>query len=97
LLPTVECAKNKVSYTIRLTRAVYSEEVFHVYQKYEKAVHNKDKTEQDLRRHLCNSPVYDPVHEASKIGQRLAPKDRFQIDQEWQRCETKEEGFEIQT
>ena len=46
-LPEIEKPKNqKVKYTIEIHRALYTEELFELYQKYEKAVHNRDVTQE---------------------------------------------------
>lgn len=42
-IPYVPVAEPKHHYTIELHRAVFTEELFEVYQKYEKAVHKKDR------------------------------------------------------
>ena len=51
----------KHRYTIHLHRAVYTEELFEVYKRYELAVHGKERNPSNLVGHLCNSPVYDPA------------------------------------
>lgn len=50
----------KNRYTIELHRAMYTDELFEVYKRYEKAIHNRDVKPSNLRSHLCNSPVYHP-------------------------------------
>lgn len=39
---------------------MFTEELFEVYLKYEKAVHGKDREKPNLERFLCNSPLFDP-------------------------------------
>ena len=77
-----------------ITRAVPTPEVAELYIKYEKAVHKKDKTANDLVRHLCNSPVYDELKEP-EIGSQNASLERLEIDQYWNRTERKDEGINI--
>jgi hypothetical protein len=48
--------------------------MFELYQKYEKAVHERDVTPESLKSHLCNSPVYDPILEAETFGMEEAPE-----------------------
>mgnify|MGYP001572356019 CR=1 FL=1 len=47
-------------YTIEFNRAMYTDEIFEVYRKYELAVHKKVVDKDELKHFLCNSPVYDP-------------------------------------
>jgi len=42
---------------------MFTEEVFEVYKRYEKAVHKKDREKSNLVRFLCNSPLYDSAKE----------------------------------
>jgi arginyl-tRNA--protein-N-Asp/Glu arginylyltransferase len=51
--------KPKHVYTIELHRAMFTEELYELYIRYEKAVHKKDRERDNLKRFLCNSPVYD--------------------------------------
>ena len=48
------------NYTIELHKAMFTEELFQLYLKYEKAVHGKDREATNLQRFLCNSPIFDP-------------------------------------
>ncbi|CDW91315.1 arginyl-trna--protein transferase 1 [Stylonychia lemnae] len=48
------------SYTIEMRGAFYTEEFYNLYAKYEKTIHKKDREPTNLKRFLCNSPVYDP-------------------------------------
>ena len=50
-------------YTIHLHRAMFTEELYEVYKKYEKHVHKKDRPPEQLKRFLCNSPLYDSAKE----------------------------------
>lgn len=56
----------KHKYTIHLHRAVYTEELYALYKRYEQHVHKKDRPPQQLQRFLCNSPLYDPDMEPHK-------------------------------
>lgn len=50
----------KHKYTIHLHRAVFTEELYQLYKRYEMHVHKKDRPPEQLKRFLCNSPLYDP-------------------------------------
>lgn len=63
MLPEERQQDVKVKYTIHITRAVFSEETFELYKKYEKAVHDKDREEATFKRSYCNSPIYDPDYD----------------------------------
>ena len=82
-LPEVELPRTqpKIRYTIHLHRAVYTDEIFSLYQKYEKAVHKRDVEPSDLKTHLCNSPVYDEYFEESSIGAEWPPTDNSKLDE----------------
>lgn len=56
----------KHQYTIHLHRAVYNDELYEVYRKYEKHVHDRHRTTDEFRSYHCNSPLYDPVMEPEK-------------------------------
>ena len=56
----------KHKYTIHLHRAVFTEELYALYKRYESHVHKKEKTPSQLNRFLCNSPLYDPEYEPVK-------------------------------
>jgi hypothetical protein len=62
-----------VRYSIELHKGIFTDELFELYQKYEKAVHERDVTPESLKTHLCNSPVYDPILEAETFGMQEAP------------------------
>jgi len=38
---------------------MFTEELYDLYKRYEIAVHKKDRERENLKRFLCNSPVYD--------------------------------------
>lgn len=42
---------------------MYTDELFEVYKRYEKAVHNRDVEPSNLKSHICNSPVYHPEYD----------------------------------
>lgn len=51
-------------YTIKITKAVYDDEVFEVFKKYEEHVHGKeDKSKSSYSNFLCENPLYDPLDE----------------------------------
>ena len=54
---------DKIKYTIELHKAIFTEEFFEVYKKYELAVHNKERIPDQVKKFLCNSPVFDPSKE----------------------------------
>ena len=77
-MPVAEPAHH---YTIELHRAVFTEELFEVYQKYEKAVHKKDRDRDQLKRFVCSSPVYDPDNENDRpMKERSAPYNFEKVD-----------------
>jgi arginyl-tRNA--protein-N-Asp/Glu arginylyltransferase len=39
---------------------MFTEELYALYVRYEQFVHKKDRERDQLKRFLCNSPVYDP-------------------------------------
>lgn len=91
--PDIETSKpNKVKYTLHIQRAVFTDEAFELYKRYELAVHHKDREAANFKRHLCNSPVYDPAHESETVGSRKAAESWHNLDEENQR-EVKDEGF----
>ena len=49
----------KHNYTIEIHKAMFTEELYDLYKRYEIAVHKKDRERENLKRFLCNSPVYD--------------------------------------
>lgn len=51
-------------YTIEIKKAVFDDEVFQVFKKYEKHVHDKDdKSRDSYEGFLCQNPLYDPLDE----------------------------------
>jgi arginine-tRNA-protein transferase len=51
-------------YTVEITKAIFTQESFDVFCKYEKSIHNKDdKAPEGYKRFLCGSPLYDPADE----------------------------------
>ena len=42
---------------------MYTDELFDVYVRYEKAIHDKERNKANLSRFLCNSPLYDSEKE----------------------------------
>lgn len=60
---------------------MFTEELFEVYQKYEKAVHKKDRDRDQLKRFVCSSPVYDEDNENDQsIKGRSAPYNFEKVD-----------------
>ena len=43
---------------------MYTDELFELYKRYELHVHKKERQKANLRRFLCNSPLYDSEKEA---------------------------------
>lgn len=56
----------KHKYTISIHRAMFTNELYELYLKYEKHVHKKDRDKGQLKRFLCNSPLYDSEKEPIK-------------------------------
>ena len=53
--------KPKHTYTVQITRAVFSEESFEVFKKYQASIHDdKDKSKAGYERFLCQVPLFDP-------------------------------------
>lgn len=51
----------KHTYTVEICRAVFEEEAFDVFCKYEASIHKKfEKSKRSYDRFLCQSPLYDP-------------------------------------
>ena len=50
-------------YTIHLHRAMYTDELYELYKRYEMHVHKKERVKANLCRFLCNSPLYDAEKE----------------------------------
>ena len=53
-------------YTLHLVRSVFNEEIFQLYLKYEKAIHNKDRNRGDFEAFYSNSPIVDAKNEPAK-------------------------------
>ena len=60
--------KPKHKYTMEIHRAMYNDEMFELYKRYELAVHNKERTKRNIISFLCNSPLFDPVNEPEKMN-----------------------------
>ena len=58
----------KHKYTIHLHRAVFTEELYALYKRYELHVHKKERPPSQLQRFLCNSPLFDPAMEPQKAN-----------------------------
>ena len=69
-------------YTIEWKKPLVSEELWQLYEKYERTIHNKDeKTIDGMKSHICSSPAYDPGNEDhSFLKERIAPSDFTLID-----------------
>jgi len=53
---------------------MFTEELFGVYEKYEKKVHNKERDRDQLKRFVCSSPVFDHTNpNENAIIKRPAP------------------------
>lgn len=65
---------------MELRRAVFSEEAALLYQKYELAVHGKERCATDFNKYYCNSPVFDPNSNESLAG-RAATTETEDIDE----------------
>ena len=71
----------KHKYTIHLHRAVFTDEVFELYKRYELAVHKKEREKPQLVRFLCNSPLYD--EQEVEIGHSPMFFKTTDIDERW--------------
>jgi len=69
-IPYKPVEQPKHVYTIEFRRALFSEELFELYERYEKAVHKKDRDRRQLRQFVCSSPVYDAND----------PKEKYRVD-----------------
>ena len=78
--PYVPVPEPKHLYTIEMRQAVYSEEVFDLYRRYEKHVHKKDRKSDEMNGHLCSSPAYHPERDKF-IAEREAPYDSDKVDE----------------
>ena len=68
-------------YELEFHKSLDTDEVFEIYNKYEKSVHGKEKNRGDLKGHLCSSPAYDENDENEKYRiERPAPYDDDQVD-----------------
>ncbi len=59
---------------------MFTEELYEIYFRYEKAVHDKERPKDQLQRFLCNSPIYDPVKD-HKIAHSPSLVDPMKIDE----------------
>ena len=70
----------KHTYRVEITRAVFDQQAFAVYQRYEQKIHGKeDKDKKSYERFLCQSPLYDPTSEAPE--EKFSPWDKHIDDQ----------------
>lgn len=52
-------------YTVELSRAIFDDECFEVWKRYEKSIHKKqEKKKHSYENFLCQSPLYDPNNPA---------------------------------
>lgn len=81
-IPYVPVKNPKHLYEISIHKAMFTEEVYELYKRYEKEVHKRDVEDHEtLNRHLCSSPAYDPNNPADKfIAARPAPLESKEID-----------------
>jgi len=64
----------KHEYTVEITRALFSEESFKLYQAYQEKIHDeKDKDKEGYERFLCKVPLFDP--KAAKIPDGLSEEE----------------------
>ena len=72
----------KHCYTIELHHALYTDELYDVYKRYEMAVHKKERDKDQLKRFVCSSPVFDPNNpEDDEIAKRVAPYNFERVDE----------------
>ena len=72
----------KHCYEIELHRALYTDELYDVYKRYEMAVHKKERDKDQLKRFVCSSPVYDPkCHEDVYTLTKPAPYSYEKVDE----------------
>ena len=64
--PDQDMKEPEHKYTLHLVRAVYNDEIYRLYQKYEQAVHNRERTREEFETFYCNSPIYDDVNEPER-------------------------------
>ena len=64
----------KHKYTVEITWALFSEESYLVYEKYQTSIHKKDKeeTRDGYTRFLCQVPLFDP--EDAKVPEGQDPE-----------------------
>lgn len=86
-IETVDPATNqpkpfKHAYTIEITRAMYSEEVYQCYRKYQAQINGVPSTsKQDFEEFLCQVPLFDPTD--SDVSSSLPEDDeQFELEQE---------------
>lgn len=61
---------------------MYTEELYEIYERYEKAVHKKDRDREQLRRFVCSSPVFDPLNDEDlPLLARPAPYSFDKVDE----------------
>lgn len=58
---TMEESKRAHKYTVSIHRAIWYEENFEVFKKFDKIRFNKDRVKSDFEGFLTNSPLYDPT------------------------------------
>ena len=76
-------------YTVEVTRAMFAQESFELYQKYQNSVHGKDESDDKTgyERFLCQVPLFDPKDkddsEESKSGsnRRITSKNDSKADE----------------
>ncbi len=68
---------------------MFTEELYEVYHRYEKAVHGKDRERENLQRFLCNSPVYVPERDV-EMAQSSSLLDCQKVDESFRQF--KDEG-----
>lgn len=51
---------------MHLVKAVYNEEIFRLYEKYEQAIHGRTRTRLNFESFYCNCPLYDPENESER-------------------------------
>lgn len=61
--PYKPISKPKHLYQIEIHKALYTEELYELYRRYELAVHKKERDKEQLKRFVCSSPVYDPSND----------------------------------
>ena len=69
---------------MHLVRAVFNEEIFQLYLKYESAVHGRERNEVEFRAYYCNSTLYDERHEPEKAKAPMVGQQSL-IDGVWHR------------